>query len=558
MEARNRPLKDWMSKIRTRQLALPRFQRYEAWGPNLIEDCLTNVIRDLPIGSTLVLGVGDDLPFISREIKSAPSDGDKINELLLDGQQRLTAIWRCLNETYLDRNFMVYLPKGEEGDEPYVSYQTRWNKNDQNFPLWVDQPHECWVRNTFPVNLLNPDDEITYKNWAKIASNGDKDTEIEIRDIISSLRAKVANFQIPFLYLEPRTKKHVAIEVFIKLNTRYVSLTAFDIVVAQIEEATGKSLHDLVETITGNIPELINYEYPSDLVLPSAALLQDKQPNERGYLSLDFPRIVDDWQIIVKGMRDLVEFLKEEMVIDWWRLPTTTILPLITAIFAENDGSPHEKGNLRILLRKYLWRAFFTNRYDRAVPTAILQDYRAIKKFIAGEIVEKEIPCFDEINHPIPNYDNKDMLLKARWPKYKDRLARAILLLSLRGGAEDIADSTRISAITVKAREYHHLYPIAWLKQEGIEESEAYRALNCILVSWKTNRQISAKEPVKYLVESCEASVLGEDEIRRRLKTHFIDFDLLAAGNYAEFLQERADDCLDAINNLCKGHAWKP
>lgn len=59
-------------------------------------------------------------------------------------------------------------------------------------------------------------------------------------------------------------------------------------------------------------------------------------------------------------------------------------------------------------------------------------------------------------------------------------------------------------------------------------------------------------------MESCEASVLGEDEIRRRLKTHFIDYDVLADGNYKDFLQKRADDCVVAINNLCKGHVWKP
>jgi len=84
-----------------------------------------------------------------------------------------------------------------------------------------------------PIALLNPDEELTYKNWAKEASIGDKDAEIELRDLIASLRSKIANFQLPFLYLEPDTPKEVAIEVFVKLNTRYVRLTAFDIVAAR-------------------------------------------------------------------------------------------------------------------------------------------------------------------------------------------------------------------------------------------------------------------------------------------------------------------------------------
>jgi len=114
MEARNRIIKDWLTKVRTRQIMLPRFQRFEAWGPNLVADSLTNVIRSLPIGSTLVLGVGDDIPFISREIVSAPREGEKINELLLDGQQRITAIWRSLNDTYPDRTYLIYLAEQDE------------------------------------------------------------------------------------------------------------------------------------------------------------------------------------------------------------------------------------------------------------------------------------------------------------------------------------------------------------------------------------------------------------------------------------------------------------
>ena len=106
MEARNRKTKDWLSRVRTRQIALPRFQREEAWGPNLVADVLTNVVRDLPIGSTLVLEVGDRLPFVSREIVGAPKEGEKVSELLLDGQQRLTALWRSLNDAYPAQTYL--------------------------------------------------------------------------------------------------------------------------------------------------------------------------------------------------------------------------------------------------------------------------------------------------------------------------------------------------------------------------------------------------------------------------------------------------------------------
>jgi hypothetical protein len=40
MEARQRHLKDWLTKIRTRQILLPRFQRYPTWSPKVAADFL--------------------------------------------------------------------------------------------------------------------------------------------------------------------------------------------------------------------------------------------------------------------------------------------------------------------------------------------------------------------------------------------------------------------------------------------------------------------------------------------------------------------------------------
>jgi len=188
------------------------------------------------------------------------------------------------------------------------------------------------------------------------------------------------------------------------------------------------------------------------------------------------------------------------------------------------------------------------------VSTSVLQDYPVLKRVVLGESAETEIPCLDEDRYPIPN---EEELIRSRWPRYKDRLARALLLLSARGGADDIKDGASLSATNIEQRHYHHLFPTAWLREE-FPDAVPSRALNCILINRRTNTAILAKEPVRYLLETCEASDLGENEIRRRLKTHFVDFDLLADGDYDRFLKERAKACLRAIRSLCDGHAWTP
>ncbi len=541
---------------------LPRFQRMEAWGHAEVADLLQTVLDGLPAGAALVLEVGDEVPFRSRPMIGAPADGDRISELLLDGQQRLTALWRSLSDNYARRTYFVRVPSSSETDgddqnRALVYSLGRWKHNGARYPLWAESPKECWSRRLMPIRLLRPDSEAEQQmyNWAAVASSNDPLGVIEITRAVMPLRQRFAEFNLPFLSLPVGTPKPVTIDVFVKMNTRMVRLTTFDIIVAQIEEVAGESLHDLVSGLNRQVPDLASYIDPHEIVLPACALMQDRPPSQRGQMDLDFDRVVKDWPQLADGVHRTTQFLEQERIWDSARLATESVLAPLIALWSSAPAGCDALGNVQILLRRYLWRSFFTERYDRAAATAALQDYRALRDVIKGVASDSKVPCFDETRFPLPGVYE---LMQARWPKYKDRLARALLCLSMRGGAEDVADGAQANRQHLKSREYHHLYPIAYLNECKVSQDEAYRALNCALVTWKTNRVISAKSPVEYLVERCEASSLGEPEIRRRLATHAISYDDLAAGDYHEFLSQRAELLLNAISDLANGISWTP
>ena len=100
MEAHNRILGKWYSKIKHGEIKLPRFQRGEAWDRHRICSLIETVIHNLPLGITLVLEVGVNEKFISRFLETAPAEDGPIYEHLLDGQQRLTALWRAFHNNY--------------------------------------------------------------------------------------------------------------------------------------------------------------------------------------------------------------------------------------------------------------------------------------------------------------------------------------------------------------------------------------------------------------------------------------------------------------------------
>jgi hypothetical protein len=74
IEARNRPLPDWFTRIRTRQTVLPRFQRFEAWGHASVIQLFNTILRDLPVGAVLVLEVGNEEPFMASSSKPGGKD----------------------------------------------------------------------------------------------------------------------------------------------------------------------------------------------------------------------------------------------------------------------------------------------------------------------------------------------------------------------------------------------------------------------------------------------------------------------------------------------------
>ena len=589
--AQDRTLGVWFQHIQQGMIKLPRFQRFEAWDRGRITSFLNTVISNLPVGVTLALEVAGVEKFESRYIVSSePASAGTVTQHLLDGQQRLTAFWRSMHNNYEWETFYVYLPQFDRTQQnndadAEVRCVRRWpNKQQLRMPQWADEPAECLERGLLPVHLLRPADIVKDINaWVDEATkplkpkptDADAFTKLEafgefkkqLNDHIALLRERVAHFNLPYLSLPSDTSKDVALQVFINMNTNSKPLSLYDIIVAEVESVAGRSLHDLETALVTKHPKASRYGDVSDLILATSALLQEKLPNARGMVEMDKRALLDNWPKLERGLDRMASFLEGERIFDEARLPTNAVLAVIAAAYEliPEDGDFLAKAEK--LLKRYLWSSFFSDRYENSAASRAYADFKALKALLVKRTFDDSelptVPVLDRTESPLADVSS---LLAARWPKAAGIEARAILAVSLYLGANDFADNRPATYESIQKREYHHVFPDALLSEAGIK---ANLALNCALITWKTNRIIGRKDPLEYLNERVAAADAAT--VKERLRSHLISFDHLSTAHYVglsgdelakklkedfgQFLQNRATRVVAAMNKLVAGEA---
>lgn len=565
MEARSKTIESWFSMIEQEQIRLPRFQRHEAWRTSQIAGLFENILRapPLPVGVLLILEVGDKEQFHSRSIVGAPNFGAKPIMHLLDGQQRMTALWRSLTDNYDDIRVFVRVTKDTGGAEdvdatesddverPLIEIVKRWNRKGVMQPVWADDDIACIKRGLAPLVILRPGGagETAYKEWRDKLRKEGSFTD-EIGDLASDLRKRIQSYALPFLSLPSETSRETALEVFINMNTSASPLKDFDIVVAQVEEATKISLHEKINDLKNSIPAAKDYGRVESLILSVAALLLDKPPLKKTYLENDFGAgLMSVWPTMSVGLERGMQFLSDEAIFDEKSLPTEVALYLVCSLWAAAaDLKLDQEGNARGLIRKVLWRACYTNRYGKTSATRAFSDFKILKAHIKGDT---SLACdlFDEDLHRLPDTSE---IKSAGWPGRKDRLPKTILATSLRRKAFDFADGAPISKSNIGTRELDHLYSFKFL---GVKRDDllANKALNCALITSGTNRNKSGAAPSDYISKRAESANLGADVVRWRLASHLIPYESLVADQYDNFLNDRAALIEADMRTLCDG-----
>ena len=244
------------------------------------------------------------------------------------------------------------------------------------------------------------------------------------------------------------------------------------------------------------------------------------------------------------------------------------VLPALHPVF-KKVPSKHKAFATR-LIRAYLWRAFFTNRYNRSVPTRLYEDYCQLKTILSEKLRDLgSNKNFDMTNVPcsifqcdLPNKDVYCSLDKPLSGPKSSMFSRAVFAMCV-SKAIDVGTGQKLDYSAVVGCEHHHIFPKSVLKDAGFDERAINHCLNYMLLKSGTHTAIGNAPPWDYVAPSAQlaSQAGGSKELEKYIKSHYIPFRNLISEPkndnirdvYLEFIENRGKLVFNAAKQLMQG-----
>ena len=347
------------------------------------------------------------------------------------------------------------------------------------------------------------------------------------------LASQFLNYEIPVVTIENRAKKDVGV-IFERINNTGTKLGVIDLMTAwtwtdqfHLLEQTNEFLEELEEKNFGNLKH-------KTVLQAISAIIQDSTITDK-ILELTGDSIRDNWDSVKEAMRKAVDFLSTDLHckhLDF--LPFHQQLIPISKFFHVNKTPTAKQLEY---LRVWFWRTSFSERYTSGQTNAkIDSDLQIISQIIKNQSIE-----LTNIKMNCTDHQLKDTVFSK-----SSTLTKAFLLLLANEGPKDLVKNQKIDVdkalSAYNRKEYHHVFPNAFLKGKGSNHAQIFPVLNFCFLSAESNKKISKKSPSDYF----NSFVPEGDEI---LALNMLPTDraIYQSDDYDQFLIKRADIILKRI-----------
>jgi len=88
-------IEELISSIRRREIVVPEFQREFVWNKSRARELIYSLLNEYPVGGILIWKT-DEPPHLKGEEFKKGHEQNKVYQVLLDGQQRSTALYMLI------------------------------------------------------------------------------------------------------------------------------------------------------------------------------------------------------------------------------------------------------------------------------------------------------------------------------------------------------------------------------------------------------------------------------------------------------------------------------
>ncbi|MGH9315518.1 MAG: GmrSD restriction endonuclease domain-containing protein [Thermoanaerobaculia bacterium] len=518
------PLKvrELLDEIARGEVLLPEIQRAYVWKGPQVTKLIDSLYRDYPAGQILLWDT-IDLPITKNlagvETPTLPSTGRP--KIVLDGQQRLTSLYKALGKT--DDKINVYFNLETEQFQLYL------RRLDAD-PRWV------------PVREVVNGDRGELAILQRIAAAGgpslsDPGSQAYL-ERLQRLR-RIGEYKFPIEIFKSDDYEQVT-ELFVRINSAGTRLRAAELVLAQLALRLPGAIVEKFEKAMDDYAD-IDYELDPRFLIRALIAVATTQSRFR-YLTEFWKKPADEieqlWGRTRKGIDSAVNFVRQNGRFessDW--LPSQNTLIPLAAYF---ERHPAIAPNVESGLLRWFYVATLRGRYSTSPETALDEDLKAVgASDPIAELMKNVMPPGSSLQATADEFDDAG----PRNPLFPLTYAAA-----RKNGAKDWFTGVGLATDVVGADhevQIHHVFPKALLKEVGVSRKDRDEIANLAFLAAKPNRKISSRPPQLYLAEIA-------DKHPDRLTAQSIpsDRELWKLDRFQDFLAARRELLAAAVNDL--------
>ena len=584
----SRTIQDWMKLIEDGNVSLPDFQRSVVWKDANTSSFLQAILTNNPVGTLLILQAHpDQRQFNCRCIKGVRGNPDIAKHLVIDGQQRLTSLWGALTNTS-GKRFFIELEDIQAKELKIRKVKPYGRKTRAAERL--EDAEKAFEKNLIPVDILygtdpNPDGDDglpKHETWCEAVFPNDTSKARGLRiKIDSRLKSPLERYELWHCDLPEETSADSAITIFVKTNESSVKITAFDFAVAYAKQKhTVNFRGEVTEFYEASESAHIRYYFNSskerwipelgEWLIKIACLKSGLKLSKKNYEKAldDLYRGGNDErarrvQQLESNLKGALSFAEENGAPTASTLPSVVPIHVIAALQDDlNKLKTDRKQRGRKLLSRYLWRSFFSNRYEQQANDRLFEDFKKLQEDLVGLANGKDpnmdSPIFSKSEVQI--FSKEHLIKSVPWLTEKSSLSRAVvsLVLAQDSKPKDWATGEPLTPLRVRELDNkgelhrHHVFPKDFLSGSDMSE-RADHGLNGVVLKAETNITLSKKDPQIYLKERCDVGRLTEADLKATVEGHLVPYNSLVKlmrpdggeipieDRYQQYIEERAN-----------------